>query len=289
MTTRICIDGQLTDESAARISVMDRGFLYGDSIYEVMRTYGGQPFALDQHLHRLQRSAQLLDIHLPVPLATLEQEIRDTVAAAANPESYIRFIVTRGTGPINLDPATAENPCRVTIVTPFTPHPEPLYTQGAKICLVSAGRLSGGAVPAGAKSGNYLVNIMALRAARQQNAHEAVMLDGGGQVSEGASSNVFALFGQKLRTPPLSVGILEGITRHLVIQLAQEMGLQMEQTGLTPHDLRQAQELFLTSTLREVLPVTRVDDWVVGDGQVGPVSLELRRRYRERASTRRDV
>ena len=280
MTIRVSVDGDITDEHHARISVLDRGFLYGDSVYEVIRTYDGRPFALPEHLHRLQRSAELLGFPLPVELTALADEIRATVAAADNPESYIRVIVTRGSGPINLDPSTAEQPCRVIIVTRFVPHAEELYRDGAKICLVPAGRVSGGAVPAAAKSGNYLVNIMALRAARQQDAHEAVMLDPAGSVAEGASSNVFVLFGRTLRTPPLSAGILEGITRHLVIELARELQLQVEQTDLKGSDLRGADEIFLTSTLREVLPVTRVDDWTVGTGRVGPVARQLRELYR---------
>jgi branched-chain amino acid aminotransferase len=281
LTTRISLDGTIHDEDGARISVLDRGFLYGDSIYEVVRTYDAIPFALREHLIRLERSAALLHIDLPVDTAALADEIRATVAAARNIESYIRVIVTRGAGPINLDPAMAERPSRVIIVTPFTPHPDELYRGGAKICLVPAGRLSGGAVPLGAKSGNYLVNIMALRVARQQGAHEAVMLDGGGRVAEGASSNVFAVIGGVLRTPPLSVGILEGITRHKVIALAREMDLEVREAELRPDHLHAAEEIFLTSTLREVLPVTTVDDWAVGSGSVGPVSRELLRRYRE--------
>jgi branched-chain amino acid aminotransferase len=281
LTTRISINGTIYDEAGARISVLDRGFLYGDSIYEVIRTYDAIPFALREHLTRLERSAALLHIDLPVDTTSLADEIRATVAAARNKESYIRVIVTRGAGPINLDPAMAERPGRVIIVTPFTPHPDELYHRGAKICLVPAGRLSGGAVPLGAKSGNYLVNIMALRVARQQDAHEAVMLDGEGRVAEGASSNVFAVIDEVLRTPPLSVGILEGITRHKVIALAREMDLEVREAELRPDHLSTASEVFLTSTLREVLPVTTVDDWTVGSGSVGPVSKELLRRYRE--------
>lgn len=284
MTIRIAVDGVIGDEHTARISVLDRGFLYGDSVYEVIRTYGSQPFALEAHLQRLERSAALLGFPLPISTAELAGEIRATVQAAGNPESYVRVVVTRGSGPINLDPSTAEKPCRVVIVTALTPYPAALYEGGAKICLVPAGRLSGGAVPLGAKSGNYLVNIMALRAARQQGAHEAVMLDTAGRVAEGASSNVFALFGSTLRTPPLSVGILEGITRHLVIELARETDLEVEEAELLPDDLRRASEIFLTSTLREVMPVTRVDDWVVGEGRVGPVALALRRRYHSSAT-----
>lgn len=281
MTTRITINGVTTDEPNARISVLDRGFLYGDSIYEVIRTYGGRPFALVEHLERLQRSAELLQIALPVDADTLRAEIETTLAAADNAESYVRVIITRGAGPIGLDPALAQNPCRVIIVTELTPFPDEIYRRGATIALVPAGRLTGGAVPLGAKSGNYLVNVMALGVARRRGAHEAVLVDAGGRVAEGASSNIFAVFDRRLRTPALTVGILEGITRHKVIDLARGLALEVQETELRPDELRHADEIFITSTLREVLPVTQVDDWTVGDGRVGPVALELRRRYQE--------
>ena len=284
MSTKITIDGSVFTEESARISVLDRGFLYGDSIYEVVRTYGGRPFALDEHLRRLQRSAELLGIKLPVTLEALAAEIQATLDAAANAESYVRLIVTRGSGPINLAPGAAESPCRVIIVAPLVPLPDALYDEGASICLVPAGRLSGGAVPSGAKSGNYLVNVMALGSARRRGAHEAVLLDAEGRVAEGASSNIFALTGRRLHTPALSVGILEGITRHKVIELAREVGLEVEECEILPDELKRADELFLTSTLREVLPVVRVDGDVVGDGSPGPMTRELRRLYRRLAT-----
>lgn len=280
MTLTISVDGVVGDEHSARISVLDRGFLYGDSVYEVMRTYGGRPFALQEHLERLERSAALLHIGLPVPLDRLRAEIDQLVAAAHNEESYVRVIVTRGAGPINLDPGLAEDPCRVIIVAPLRRWPEPLYERGAAIRLVPAGRAPGGAVPGGAKSGNYLVNLMALGEARRQGAHEAVLLDADGRVSEGASSNIFALFdGGRLETPHLSQGILEGLTRRRVFELAGQLGLTVTERELRPEELRRAREVFLTSTLREVMPVTRIDDWTVGDGAVGPVARELRARY----------
>jgi branched-chain amino acid aminotransferase len=286
VSIKIAIDGSVFTEETARISVLDRGFLYGDSIYEVVRTYGGRPFALDEHLRRLQRSAELLGITLPVTLEALAAEIQTTLEAAANAESYVRLIVTRGSGPINLDPSAAESPCRVIIVAPLTALPEELHQQGVSICLVPAGRLSGGAVPSGAKSGNYLVNVMALGSARRRGAHEAVLLDAEGRVAEGASSNIFSLSGNRLHTPALSVGILEGITRHKVIELAREIGLSVEEGEILPDELQQADELFLTSTLREVLPVVRVDGDVVGDGTPGPMTHELRRLYLRLASER---
>jgi branched-chain amino acid aminotransferase len=212
-------------------------------------------------------------------LESLIGEIDATLALAANEESYIRVIITRGSGPIGLDPELAVSPCRVIIVSPFIALADELYQHGASIHLVPVGRATGGALPSGAKSGNYLVNLMALGTARRLGGHEAVLLDSKGRITEGASSNVFALHGKILRTPPLSVGILEGITRHWVIEQAQQIGLKFEEHELLPSDLLSADEVFLTSTIREVLPVTRIDEQVVGKGSPGPIAKKLRERY----------
>ena len=284
MTTIISVNGQLGGPETAVIPVLDRGFLYGDSVYEVVRTYAGKPFALEPHLDRLQRSADLLGIVLPVPRTALVDEMGAALVRAGNAESYLRVIVTRGAGPIGLDPALASDPRRVIIVTELHELPAELYRDGAAIVLVPVGRAGSGAgsgaVPAGAKSGNYLVNIMALAAARKRGAHEAVMVDAGGGLTEGTSSNVFALREGALRTPPLSAGILQGITRGKVMELGRQAGLRVEEAELRPADLTGADEVFLTSTLREVLPVTRVDDQRVGDGRPGPVTLKLASLYR---------
>jgi branched-chain amino acid aminotransferase len=281
LSIHIAIDGNLVAPEEAKISVLDRGFLYGDSVYEVIRTYRRRPFALAEHLDRLRRSAGLLEIELPASLEALSSEVKAVLQAATeHDESYIRIIITRGAGPIALDPGLAVDPARVVIVTQLTPWPEELYRTGAGIYLVPAGRHSGGAVPAGAKSGNYLVNLMALGRARRRGGHEAVLLDAHNRVSEGASSNVFVRAGELLRTPPLTVGILEGITRRKVIELARELGFEIEEAELYPDDLFLANEVFLTSTLREVMPVTTVDDHPVGDGRPGEVAMELRRQYR---------
>lgn len=281
MTTRISINGQLGDSVSSTISVLDRGFLYGDSVYEVMRTYGGRPFAVDDHLARLRRSADLLGIRLPVPIPTLVTEVRATLAAAANPECYIRLIVTRGSGPIGLDPALAVDPCRVIIVTELRQLDEQLYQQGVKVCLVGTGRIASSTIPLGVKSSNYLNNLMALRTAREHGAHEALLLDAEGRVAEGTTSNFFAVFDGKVCTPPLEVGLLEGITRSRVIQLARSDGLRVEQATLGVDDLKCAQELFLTSTLREILPIVQVDDCAIGDGRPGPTTRKLRTAFRD--------
>ena len=282
MPTRISVNGCLGDESS-QISVLDRGFLYGDSVYEVMRTYRGIPWALSEHLERLERSAERLLIPMPLSRGRLEAEINGTLQAAAEAESYIRVIVTRGSGPISLDPNLAIGPCRVVIVTPLKPLPAELYRQGAMVALINAGGRSASAVSAGAKSGNYLPNVIALGRARAAGADEAILVNAEGQVSEGASSNVFVAEGRVLRTPPLSAQILEGITRRKVIELARQAGFEVREEALLPQDLWRATEVFITSTVREVLPIVRIDEHRVGSGQPGPIARQLRRALRQLA------
>lgn len=287
MTTKVSIDGLIQDEAAAVIPVTDRGFLYGDSVYEVVRTYGGEPFALAEHLERLQHSAARLAIPLAEPPADgLDPIIRDihaTLAAAGHPESYVRVIITRGSGPMGLDPGLADRPRRVVIVALFQPLPAAYYDDGVPIHLVATGRAGGNILLAGAKSGNYLVNVLALGVAREKGAHEAILLDHDDRVTEGASSNLFLVADGQLLTPPLSAGILEGITRHKVFGLAAKAGFPVTERVIHRSELRLADEVFLTSTLREILPVQRVDDQLVGDGCPGPISRRLLADYRTAA------
>jgi branched-chain amino acid aminotransferase len=290
VTTQVSIDGEIHDEQDARVPVTDRGFLYGDSIYEVIRTYGGRPYLLEEHLTRLQRSADRIEMTLPGGLEPIRADVEATLAAAGNPESTIRVIVTRGSGPIQLDPATAGAPRRVVIVVPFRAHPPELYTQGALIHLVPTGRSDQG-IAAGAKSGNYLVNLLALGVAKRRGAHEAILLDHRGRLTEGASSNLFILRDGALQTPPLDAGILEGITRHQVFAIARQAGLTVSERTLYPADLQASQEMFLTSTLREIMPVTAVLDQHqerlrVGSGAPGPITQELHHRYRQATGVR---
>lgn len=280
MSICISLNGVLGDAESSRISVLDRGFLYGDSVYEVLRTYEGRPFALTEHLARLEHSARLLDIQIPCSLDELRAEIMAALTASGNEDSYIRVVVTRGSGPIGLDPALASDPQRVVIITELRLLPEEVYETGVKVCLVAAGRSSASQLPMGAKSGNYLTNLMSLRIARQHHAHEAIMLDARGLVAEGSTSNIFAVVGGRLLTPPLHVGLLEGITRNKVIAVARELALEVAEKELRARDLRAASEIFITSTLREVLPVTQVDGWAVGTGRPGPTTLRLRQGFK---------
>ncbi len=283
MTTKVSIDGLIQDESTAVIPVTDRGFLYGDSVYEVVRTYGGEPFALAEHLERLEQSAAHLSMPLPGGRDPIIRDMQETLDAAGHPESYVRVIITRGSGPIGLDPGLADHPRRVVIVAPLQPMPEAWYVEGVPIHLVATGRAGGHTLLAGAKSGNYLVNVLALGAARGHGAHEAILLDKDDRVTEGASSNLFVVADGRLRTPPLSAGILEGITRHKVCELAARAGFPVTEDALHRSDLVSADEIFLTSTLREILPVQRVDDQPVGDGTPGPITRRLLDDYRTAA------
>lgn len=283
MTARVSIDGEIRDLDEARVPVTDRGFLYGDSVYEVVRTYGGRPYLLGEHLERLRRSADQLCLALPGGLEPIVRDVEATLRAAGNAESYVRIIVTRGSGPIALDPGTAQGPRRVVIVTPLQPYPEALYREGALVCLVPTGRGDSGLL-AGAKSGNYLLNVLALGEAKRHGAHEAILLDHRGRVTEGATSNIFLVQRGGLHTPPLSAGILEGITRRQVFALAREAGREVTQREMQPADLRGADEIFLTSSLREVLPVAQVREaqgalYTVGQGLPGPLTRLLHRNY----------
>lgn len=275
MGTKVSIDGVLHDEADAKVSVFDRGFLYGDSVFEVMRTYGGRPFAEREHLERLAASCERVLIPMPVDLATLSREIAETLAAARNEESYVRVVVTRGTGPLNYDPTTARAPLRVVLALPLAPQPDAIYDRGVAVALIRASRPTDDARAAGAKASNYLANLLAVHEAHEKGAYEAVLLGAEGHVLEGASSNVFAVRGGRVQTPPVSSRILAGITRKTVIEAARAEGIEVDETTLFPGDLYGADEVFITSTLREVVPVVKVDDRAVGQAAPGPITRRL--------------
>lgn len=275
MTISVCINGNIVGEKDAAISVFDRGFLYGDSVYEVMRTYEKRPFALDDHIDRLEYSARILEIAFPIKRQRLIQAIFDTLEHANNLESYLRIIITRGSGKIGLDPALAIDPSWVIIVTPLQTIEEKLYEKGVRVSLVTIGRNANN-LQAGAKSGNYLTNLLALRHAKSKGAHEAILVDSEGQICEGSTSNVFAFIDNQIVTPPLNAGILEGITRKKTMHIAQKIGYTPIEKHLSPDQLKQASEVFITSTIREILPVVQIDDYPVGNGSVGPLAKSLR-------------
>lgn len=278
MTTAISIDGQLVDAQEGAIPVMDRGFLYGDSAFEVLRTYDGQPFELGAHLERLSRSCELLGIP-PVEPRVLAEEVEAALDTAGNDESYVRIIVTRGVTAIGIGMADEVQPRRVVIVIPLAPQPRELYTQGVEVATVMGPRSLDGGLAAGAKASNYLPNILSLEAARARGAYEAIQTAAGGELLEGATSNLFVVKDGRVRTPPLSVGILGGITRQVVMRVAREEGIPLEESILYPPDLYGADEAFITSSLREIVPVVRADGVVVGQGSPGPITQRLHQAF----------
>ena len=296
MPALVNVNGVVVPPAEAKISVFDRGFLYGDSIYEVVRTYGLRPFEAQAHLRRMRASAARIDLELPWPLERIAGEIERTLVAsrggdAPDPEAapwnagerQARVVVTRGSGEMGLDPGLAADPSLVVIVLPLHGPPARAYREGVAVWPAERpGGLRRGGDPA-AKTGEHLFHVLAVKEARARGAHEALLLDGAGNVAEGASSNVFAVRGGALVTPPLATGILEGVTRGVVLDLARAMGVPVREEELSLPALERADEAFLTSTVREILPVTRVADARVGTGAPGPVTARLHAAFRRRA------
>lgn len=295
MTTVVNLDGKLVPPAEATISVFDRGFLYGDSVYEVVRTYGRRPFELEAHLARLARSAARLALTLPWDPARIRRELLRTIEAAPPPavdpeaapwnqgQLSLRLVMTRGSGELGLDPALAVDPRALVIASPLRAPPLAAYREGVACRIVGVRHDAPEAADAVAKTGAHVANVLAVREARAAGAHEALLLGHGGQVTEGASSNVFAVREGVLLTPPLAIGILAGVTRAVVLELAREAHLSVGEVPLRPEDLASADEVFVTSTAREILPVTTLDARPVGSGQVGGVTTRLAGLFRARA------
>ncbi len=274
MATRIYIDGTISGPDEAKVSVFDRGFLYGDSVYEVMRSSGGRLVDVERHLTRLQKSADALALKAPAA-----QEVREaiarTLASANNEESYLRVVVTRGSGEVGLDTALAGRPTLIVIAKPLILPASELYERGIGVRLVNVQRTSAKAVDPSVKSGNYLNNILALAEARGSGDDEAIMCDQGGRIAEGSSSNVFWVSEGALLTPSLAVGLLAGITRGRVLELAREAGISVQEGSFEPDELRQASEAFITSSIRGILPIARVDGETITTAIPGPVTGAL--------------
>ena len=276
----VWIDGNLQRAAEARVNVFDRGFLYGDSAFEVMRTYDKRPFREGAHLDRLRGSCERLLIRLGPSNPELSQIIADTIAASALPECYVRVMVTRGVAPMSLDLSHANQPSVLVFALPLSPPAAAVYEQGIAVGLSRAARATDGTRAMGAKTSNYLGSVLALHEVKQRGAQEALICGPTGEVVEGATSNVFVVRAGELYTPSIEAGILAGITRRTVLELAEGLALRVHEVPLHPSDLYQADEVFITSTVREVVPVVRVDDVVIADGRPGPISARVLAAYR---------
>jgi branched-chain amino acid aminotransferase len=274
------VNGEVVPVEEARVSVLDNGFTFGDSAYETIRTYRGRPFEWGRHIRRLRASAGRLGFEIPLTDAELLARLDAVLARAANPESYIRLIVSRGVGDISYHFDRVKGPTVVMVVKPHDGFPESHYTEGVDVALVDVRRNHPRALDPAIKSSNLLNNVLAVREAQSRGAEEAVLLNQAGHLAEGASTNVFVVRGGKVRTPPLATGILAGITREVVLELAASLTLEAREDTLGAEDLRKADEAFLTSSTREIVPIRRVDGEAVGDGRPGPVTRRLLEAFR---------
>lgn len=286
----IYLDGHLVEEAEARVSVFDHGFLYGDGVFEGIRVYGRRIFRLEAHLQRLYRSARAIMLDPPLNPAEMGQAIEQTVAANKLEDGYIRVVVSRGPGDLGLDPRKCARPTMVIIADGITLYPAEVYEQGMECITVATRRSAPDVLNPAIKSLNYLNNILAKIECIRAGVPECVMLNHQGLVAECSGDNIFILIrdfaGQvQLRTPPVSAGILEGITRDAVLQIATEEGIAAVERDVALFDLYAAEEAFLTGTAAEVVPMTRLDGRMIGDGKPGQVTRTIIKRYRELTRT----
>jgi branched-chain amino acid aminotransferase len=278
---KIYLNGSLVPREQAVVSVFDHGLLYGDGVFEGIRAYNGRVFRLTEHLDRLFRSARAIALDVPMTRDQVQQAVLDTLRANGLKDAYIRLVVTRGVGDLGLDPQKCPRPTVFVIADTIALYPAECYTEGLEVNTVSTRRNSPQALNPNIKSLNYLNNVLAKIEARLTHAREAILLNLEGYVAECTGDNIFYIKGKCLITPPSAAGALEGITRAAVTELAPRAGLVPEERFFTPFDLHTAEEVFLTGTAAEVVPVIRIDSRPIGDGKPGPLTRELIRLFRD--------
>ncbi len=279
MSLKVYIDGKLHAKEDAKISVYDHGLLYGDGVFEGIRSYGGKVFRMSAHLDRLWESAKAIWLAIPMSKADVARAIEETLAANSIEDGYIRVVVTRGPGSLGLDPNLCSKPQVIIITDYIALYPEEHYRNGLEIVTVSTMRNHPAALSPRIKSLNYLNNILAKIEGMQAGCVEALMLNHKGEVAECTGDNIFLVRRGELLTPPTNAGILEGITRDAVIELARAAGMAVEEVALTKHDVYVADECFLTGTAAEVIPVVKVDSRIIGDGKPGTITRDLIERF----------
>jgi branched-chain amino acid aminotransferase len=276
--TRVYINGKLHDKEDAKVSVYDHGLLYGDGVFEGIRVYNGKVFRHREHIDRLYESAKAIALEIPISPAEMIKAVEDTVKANNKVEGYIRLVVTRGPGTLGLDPRSCK-PNVIIIVDDISLYPKELYENGLKIVTSSLIRNHPNALNPRIKSLNYLNNILAKIEAIRAGCLEALMLNHKGEVAECTGDNVFVVKKGVLKTTPPDSGILEGVTRNAVMELARKAGIPLMETTMTRHDIYAADECFLTGTAAEVIAVTECDGRVIGGGKQGPITKQLREAF----------
>ena len=281
MNQQIYINGEYFSKDEAKISVYDHGLLYGDGIFEGMRIYSGKVFRLHEHLLRLWESATAISLQIPIGIDDLTNDVNEAVKRNGLEEGYIRLIVPRGSGALGLDPFQCANPQIIIIVDKITLYPKALYENGLELVTASTIRNHPAALSPRIKSLNYLNNVLAKMEGLKAGCKEALMLNHQGQVAECTGDNVFIVKAGQLITPPKEAGILEGITRNAVIDLAKEAEIETIESPLTRHDLFVADECFLTGSAAEVIPVVTLDGRTIGTGSPGPITKQLNDAFRD--------
>ncbi|MFM8953857.1 MAG: branched-chain-amino-acid transaminase [Planctomycetaceae bacterium] len=275
MSRIVFMNDRLVPEAEARVSVFDHGLLYGDGVFEGLRSYSGRVFRLDEHLDRLYASARAICLEIPLAKEVVAKAVNDTLAANRLSDGYVRLVVTRGAGSLGLDPNRTKNPQVIVIADTIALYPREHYEKGLRIVTAATQRTQSAALSPRIKSLNYVNNIMAKLEGLQAGCVEALMLNHKGEVAECTGDNIFVVRGTKLLTPPPDAGILEGITRNAVMELAQAAGIDCREQTLVRHDLYTADECFLTGTAAEVIPVVEVDGRKIGAGVPGPITARL--------------
>jgi branched-chain amino acid aminotransferase len=279
-TPRVWINGKFYDKAEAKISVYDHGLLYGDGVFEGIRVYHGKVFRLKQHMDRLYDSARSIWLEIPMSKEALTAAVEETVRVNEKDDGYIRLVVTRGSGTLGLDPRKCD-PQMIVIVDDISLYPSALYENGLEIITAATIRSHPAALSPRVKSLNYLNNILAKIEAIRGGCLEALMLNHKGEVAECTGDNVFVVKSGQIRTPPIDAGILEGVTRNAVMELARAGRMDVREMVLTRHDIFTADEFFLTGTAAEIIPVVKCDGRPIGNGKPGPVTKELRARFQE--------
>jgi branched-chain amino acid aminotransferase len=288
MPATVNVNGRTVDQEHAVISVFDHGFLYGEGVYETLRTYNGQPFLFDRHMRRLRNSAGMMALSVPLDDAALDARFRETMRAAnlgdgPGREAYIRVLVTRGIGELTYDPAATPTPSIVVIVKPLVEPAREVFERGVAVSLVPIVRNHPGSVNPIIKSNNLLNNALAMQEAFRRGGYEGIMRNYRGELAECTQSNLFVVRNGEALTPPIDAGLLPGITRAFLFEVGAERGIPVREAVLRDDDLFGADEAFLTSTTREVVPIVKVDERTIGRGVPGPVTGALLEGYRTKA------
>jgi branched-chain amino acid aminotransferase len=288
MQATVNVNGRVFDQEHAVISVFDHGFLYGEGVYETLRTYGGRPFLFERHMRRLRASAGMLSLQIPLDDAAIAARFQDTMRVAGlgsgAGEAYIRILITRGVGDLSYDPAACPDASVVVIVKPHVNLDRSAYERGVKVALVSIVRNHPGSVNPIIKSNNLLNSALAMQEAVRKGAAEGLMRNYRGELAELSTANLFVVKNGAALTPPLDAGLLAGLTREYLLEIGPGVGVPMREQSLRDDDLFGADEAFFTSTTREIVPIAQVDDRTIASGRPGPVTLKLLNEFRRRAN-----